>query len=80
VLAVIEPMVALVEASGCFGRPPEDERPWRSCNPLPVPTERETYVLGKGGPVFRVLYQRNALPPPPLAALEERLGATDNPG
>jgi hypothetical protein len=45
-----------------------------------VPTERETYVLGKGGPVFRVLYQRNALPPPPLAALEERLGATDNPG
>ncbi len=80
VLAVIEPMVALVEASGCFGRPPEDERPWRSSNPLPVPTERETYVLDKGLPVFRVLYRRNALPPPPLALLEERLGATDNPG
>jgi tRNA (guanine-N7-)-methyltransferase len=80
VLAVIEPMVALVESSGCFGRPPEDERPWRPSNPLPVPTERETYVLGQGLPVFRVLYRRNALPPPTLAVLEERLGATDNPG
>ncbi len=80
VLAVIEPMVTLVEASGCFGRPPQDERPWRSSNPLPVPTERETYVLGQGLPVFRVLYRRNALPPPTLALLEERLGATDNPG
>jgi tRNA (guanine-N7-)-methyltransferase len=45
-----------------------------------VPTERETYVLGKDLPVFRVLYRRNALPPPTLALLEERLGATDNPG
>jgi len=80
VLAVIEPMVTLVDASGCFGRPPQDERPWRSSNPLPVPTERETYVLDKGLPVFRVLYRRSALPPPPLALLEERLGATDNPG
>jgi tRNA (guanine-N7-)-methyltransferase len=80
VLAVIEPMVTLVDASGCFGRPPQDERPWRSSNPLPVPTERETYVLGKDLPVFRVLYRRNALPPPTLALLEERLRATDNPG
>ena len=80
VLAVIEPMVTLVEASGCFRRPPQDERPWRSSNPLPVPTERETYVLGKDLRVFRVLYRRNALPPPTLALLEERLGATDKPG
>jgi tRNA (guanine-N7-)-methyltransferase len=78
--AVIEPMVALVEASGCFERPAQDDRPWRSTNPLPVPTERETYVLARGLPVFRVLYRRNVLPPPPLAELEERSGATDNPG
>lgn len=78
--AVIEPMVALVEASGCFERPAQDDRPWRSTNPLPVPTERETYVLARGLPVYRVLYTRNVLPPPPLAELEEQPGATDNPG
>ena len=78
--AVIEPMVALVEASGCFERPEEDQRPWRAANPLPVPSERETYVLARGLPVFRVLYRRNGLPPPPLADLEERPGDTDNPG
>jgi tRNA (guanine-N7-)-methyltransferase len=70
VLAVIEPMVALVEASGCFSRPAADARPWRAANPLPVPTERETHVLGRGLPVYRVLYRRNACHPPALAALE----------
>jgi tRNA (guanine-N7-)-methyltransferase len=80
VLAGIEPMVALVEASGCFRRPPEDARPWRSTNPLSVPTERETYVLTRGLPVFRVLYRRNEVAPPAGATLEERLRATDNPG
>ena len=33
-----------------------------------------------GLPVFRVLYRRNELPPPPLAELEERLRHADNPG
>ena len=70
VLAVIEPMVALTEAAGCFERPVEDTRPWRTGNPLPVPTERETYVLGQGLPVYRVLYRRNGAALPPLAELE----------
>ncbi|MFM7652535.1 MAG: tRNA (guanosine(46)-N7)-methyltransferase TrmB [Vulcanococcus sp.] len=77
--AVIEPMVALCEASGCFSRPPQDARPWRQDNPLPVPTERETYVLTQGLPVYRVLYARNDNPPPALQTLEEWLEATDNP-
>ncbi len=64
VLGAIEPMVALVEASGCFERPEGDARPWRSDNPLPLPTERETYVLERGLPVYRVLYRRNAAPAP----------------
>ncbi|MCP9927349.1 tRNA (guanosine(46)-N7)-methyltransferase TrmB [Cyanobium sp. CH-040] len=68
--AVIEPMVALVEASGCFGRPDEDARPWRLSNPLPVPTERETHVLAQGLPVYRVLFRRNGQPPPEPALLE----------
>jgi tRNA (guanine-N7-)-methyltransferase len=71
--AVIEPMVQLVELSGCFERPADDERPWRVSNPLPVPTERETYVLGQGLPVYRVLYRRNSAPLPELAALERAL-------
>ncbi|MCP9808926.1 tRNA (guanosine(46)-N7)-methyltransferase TrmB [Cyanobium sp. HWJ4-Hawea] len=64
VLAVIEPMVELIEASGCFARPSTDELPWRHNNPLACPTERETLVLQEGLPVYRVLYQRNQQAPP----------------
>jgi tRNA (guanine-N7-)-methyltransferase len=56
---VIEPMVALTEASGAFERPATDPRPWRPTNPLPVPTERELQVIGRGEPVYRVLFCRN---------------------
>ncbi|MFM9111394.1 MAG: tRNA (guanosine(46)-N7)-methyltransferase TrmB, partial [Prochlorococcaceae cyanobacterium] len=45
VAPVILPMVAMVEASGCFNRPAGDPRPWRPTNPLPVSTERERHVL-----------------------------------
>ena len=79
VLAVIEPMVAQIEASGCFARPETDTRPWRQDNPLPVATERESLVLRQGLPVYRVLYQRNEAPVPSPQALEAGLGATDNP-
>jgi tRNA (guanine-N7-)-methyltransferase len=64
VLAVMEPMVKLVDASGCFRRPAADPTPWRATNPLPVPTERETYVLQQGLPVYRVLFERNEQPCP----------------
>jgi tRNA (guanine-N7-)-methyltransferase len=85
VLAVIGPMVELVEGSGCFSRPSTDPHPWRPTNPLPVPTERERHVEAQGLPVFRVLFERNAALPPPLDALEgivgaRAAGATDNPG
>lgn len=84
VAAVIEPMVALVEASGCFGRPPTDARPWRADNPLEVPTEREEHVLRQGLPLHRVLYLRNGEAVPPLptleAALEDSRRNADNPG
>lgn len=75
--AVIEPMVRLVELSGCFERPAEDARPWRAANPLPVPTERESYVLDQGLPVYRVLYRRNAAPPPAVEALEQALSEAE---
>ncbi len=78
VLEVIEPMVALTEACGCFQRPSTDAKPWRSSNPLPVPTERERYVLDQGLPVYRVLYERNAAPLPEREALEQWLEAADN--
>ena len=77
--AVIEPMVRLVELSGCFDRPAEDERPWRRRNPLPVPTEREAYVLGQGLPVYRVLYRRSAAPLPPLESLAQAEAAEAQP-
>ncbi|MCP9888608.1 tRNA (guanosine(46)-N7)-methyltransferase TrmB [Cyanobium sp. ATX 6A2] len=76
VQAVIEPMVQLVEASGCFSRPAADARPWRGANPLPVASERETHVLQQGLPVYRVLFQRNRQPLPALALLEH--AAADN--
>ena len=71
--AVIEPMVQLVELCGGFERPAEDARPWRATNPLPVPTERETYVLGQGLPVYRVLYRRTAASLPDPLELERAL-------
>jgi len=71
--AVIGPMVQLVELCGCFERPAEDARPWRSANPLPVPTERETYVLAQGLPVHRVLYRRNTAPLPAEEGLDQAL-------
>jgi tRNA (guanine-N7-)-methyltransferase len=85
VLPLIEPLVALVEASGCFARPAADPQPWRPSNPLPVPSERERHVEAQGLPVYRVLFVRNHQPPPPLDALEGRAeaaqaGATHNPG
>jgi tRNA (guanine-N7-)-methyltransferase len=76
VLAVMEPMVQLVEASGCFQRPAEDARPWRRASPWPVATERETHVIQQGLPVYRVLYRRNRQPPPALGVLDE--AAADN--
>ena len=79
ILDVIEPMVAVTEASGCFSRPATDARPWRETNPLPVATERETYVLEQGLPVYRVLYERNETPLPSLQELEQQLEAADNP-
>jgi tRNA (guanine-N7-)-methyltransferase len=79
VLAVIEPMVAVVEASGCFARPKADARPWRLDNPLPVATERESLVMRQGLPVYRVLYVRNEAPVPTPQSLEDGPKGTDNP-
>lgn len=80
VTAVIEPMVALTEACGWFLRPPEDGRPWRDDNPLPVATERERIVLAHGLPVYRVLYRRSGrVCAPPRPPLEPGAGATHNP-
>ena len=79
VLEVVEPMVTLVELSGCFERPDEDARPWRTNNPLPVPTERERYVQEQGLPAYRVLYRRNEQPLPELEELEIAWQRVDNP-
>jgi tRNA (guanine-N7-)-methyltransferase len=85
VLSLMEPLVALVEASGYFSRHPDDPGPWRTTNPLPIPTERERHVEAQGLPVYRVLFERNSADPPPLNALEDiaaamAAGATHNPG
>jgi len=66
VLAVIEPMVNQVEASGWFERPCGDPIPWLESNPLAVPTERERHVLARGLPVYRVRYRRHHGPVPAL--------------
>ena len=83
VLAVIEPMLAVIEASGCFDPSPAAGMPveagWLVQNPLPLPTEREIHVLTQGLPVYRRLFQRNNAPLPALQSLEQSLEATDNP-
>ena len=70
VLELIEPMRALVDASGCFSRPELEGNPWLPHNPLPLPTERETHVLAQGLPVWRVLFTRRDAPVPALSELE----------
>ena len=79
VLELIEPMVALTELSGCFDRPEGDASPWCGPNPLPVPTERERYVLEQNLPVYRVLFQRNRSPLPSVSDLEQSWEQVDNP-
>ncbi len=79
VLAVITPMVQLIEASGGFERPDEDWRPWLATNPLAIPSEREAYVMAQGLPVYRVLYRRNNCRLAPLEELEDLSKGVDNP-
>ena len=33
---------------------------WLDTNPLPIPTERELYVLSDNKPIYRVLFQKNS--------------------
>jgi tRNA (guanine-N7-)-methyltransferase len=75
---LIEPMLALVEASGCFSWPESKATPWLPHNPLHLPTERERHVLAQGLPVWRLLFSRNDAPVPSLTRLE-RLAADLDP-
>ena len=76
---LIEPMRALVEASGCFSCSGPEPRgtPWLSHNPLPLPTERERHVLAQGLPVWRQLFSRHDAPVPSLSALERLAAALE---
>jgi tRNA (guanine-N7-)-methyltransferase len=79
VLAVIEPMVMLIERSNCFERPRDAAQTWLNANPLPVPTERERYVLDQGLPAYRMLYQRNDHDLTDLKSLEVMWHEFNNP-
>jgi tRNA (guanine-N7-)-methyltransferase len=76
---LIEPMRALVEASGCFSCSGPEPRgtPWLPHNPLPLPTERERHVLAQGLPVWRLLFSRHDAPVPSLSALERLAAALE---
>jgi tRNA (guanine-N7-)-methyltransferase len=78
VAELIEPMLALVDASGCFSRPEPEGSPWLPHNPLPLATERERHVLAQGLPVWRVLLTRRDGPVPPLPLLELAAAALEN--
>ena len=71
-------MVMLIEQSNCFERPRDDSQAWQRANPLPVPTERERYVLDQGLQVYRRLYQRNDQQAPELSSLEALWQQVDN--
>ena len=79
VLAVIEPMVMLIELSQCFESPAKEAAPWLTTNPLAIATERERYALEQELPVYRMLYRRNRQPCPPLRQLEKSWYQIDNP-
>ena len=77
VAELIEPMLALVDASGCFSRPEPQGSPWLPHNPLALPTERERHVLAQGLPVWRVLFSRNDAAVPALSMLESAAAALE---
>ena len=62
VLDVIRAMTSLIEASGCFTPAAAAGQPWECNNPLPLPSEREQWVISQGLPVYRHLYRRLAAP------------------
>ncbi len=70
-LAVIEPMVDLIEVSGCFNPSKNHCGNWLETSPFLVPTERENYALGKHLPVYRVQYYRNTKSVPGIIDLEK---------
>ncbi len=78
VLAVIEPMVTLIQLSSCFLRPKDDHLPWLIDNPLPVATERERYVQKHGLKTYRILFERNLTALPQLRDLEMAWHEVDN--
>ncbi len=74
-LDVIQPMVKLVEMSGCFNSFGDGR--WLDRSLFPVQTERENYVLGQGLRVYRAIYYRNKNKVPELIVLEEKYKALD---
>ncbi|HJM80111.1 MAG TPA: tRNA (guanosine(46)-N7)-methyltransferase TrmB, partial [Prochlorococcaceae cyanobacterium Fu_MAG_72] len=56
-----------------------DAQTWLKANPLPVQTERESYVLDQGRQVYRMLYRRNDHQLPDLKTLEVMWQEFDNP-
>lgn len=53
---VAREMCSRFEDNSAFYRKDED---WLSANPLPIPTERETYTISRGEPVYRALFIKN---------------------
>ncbi len=70
-LDVINPMIKLVESSGYFDLNKEFKDINSFQNPFPFATERESYVLDKGRPVYRILFSRNFQSVPELFTLEK---------
>ncbi len=50
---VAREMCSRFEANSAFYRKDDD---WLAINPLPIPTERETYTISRGEPVYRALF------------------------
>ena len=67
---VLEGMKSLVDISGCFDSAHNQNELGLAKSPFPIPTERESYALAKGLPIYRALYIRNNMPLPGLPKFE----------
>ena len=60
ILSIIEEMELLIYSTNCFFKIHPKNTRFIGYNPFKIKTEREDYVMTKGLPIYRILFERNS--------------------
>ncbi len=72
VLSVIDPIVELINLSGCFDKTCNSSEHWLKNNPFKITTEREQYAIDNCLPIYRALFIRNYTDVPNLQEIDNQ--------